>query len=420
MLLMLMAMISVSAQPAPPKKDASKANRYSNLPSGYSQVGSTQLYYKLNQLPNGGIDIIGYYEGYYYSSTFNDNGYKLAVMVGSNTTARVDCINGTTNHGVTVQPFIEQQGELARICYNVTNANESDVVISLGVYADVMIGRNDKAPISRRIDTFGQTYGLTMMDGDGAQLCVLFGSGLAGVAAVSDFWFGYYYQNFNTDQMIGNYSSGKNYMEENGTYDSGMGWCWKNKTIAAGSTVVFSYLIGVGDVNLEPNSSFEVTPDDPDGWNDLSRPHRLSLEGTYESPAGLDGVIDYAVEDSEEWTTLTDVLASGETFSTSFVATFDPSRPIHTIRFRTRDLVGNTTQLPPIEYKDVSFCSVGGIEDKTYTGEPLFQENLTCDLDGEEYVVGNYNNNRAQRLYLRYPATAFEWRNRACRNGVRL
>ena len=69
--------------------------------------------------------------------------------------------------------------------------------------------------------------------------------------------------------------------------------------------MVFSYLIGVGEVNLEPNSTFEATPDDAEGWNDLSRSHKLTLEGTYESPAGLDGVIEYAVEDSEEWQPLT-------------------------------------------------------------------------------------------------------------------
>lgn len=298
-----------------------------------------------------------------------------------------------TNNGVFVRPSIEQQGELARMCYTVTNTNSRDVVVSLGTHADVMIGNNDRAPILRRIDTVGQTYGLTMKDGNGAQLCVLFGAGLAGVTAVNDFWFGYYSQNNSPSQMVGSYSSGSNWMVENGSYDSGMGWCWKNRTIPAGTTVVFSYLIGVGEVNLEPNSSFEVTPDDPEGWNDLNRPHRLTLDGTYESPAGLDGTIDYAVEDSEEWTALTDVLSSGDTFSASLVATFNPSLSVHTIRFRTRDLVGNTTMLQPIEYKDVSFYLISGIEDKIYTGDSIYQENLACELEVDQYAAKNYSNN---------------------------
>lgn len=383
-------MQSVNAQTVPKKAPMSRASRYSNLPNGYSQVGNTQLYYRQY---SDAIDMIGYYNGYYYSSTYGDYGYKLSVQVGNNSAVRVDCLNGITNNGVTVQPSIEQQGELARICYVVTNTNEEDVVISLGTHADVMIGSNDSAPIERRIDTFGQTYGLTMKDGQGAQLCVLFGSGLAGVTAVNDFWFGTYWLNSEEYQMVGNYSSGDNYMVENGSYDSGMGWCWKDRTITAGSTVVFSYLIGVGEVNLEPNSSFEVTPDDPEGWNDLSRPHRLTLNGSYESPAGLDGIIDYAVEDSEEWTALTGTLASGDEFTASLVAMFDATKSTHVIRFRTRDLVGNTTMLHPIEYKDVSFHALTGIEEKTYTGDSLFQTNITCDMEEGQYELKTYRNN---------------------------
>lgn len=382
---------SAYAQKEMKKSPATRASQYSYLPNGYSQIGTTQLYQKTN---NEAIDIIGFYNGYYYSSTFGDYGYKLSVQVGKNSAQRVDCLNGTTIDGVSIIPSVVQQGELARVCYTVTNTNEEDFTISLGTHADVMIGNNDRAPISRRLDTFGIPYGLTMKDGNGAQLCVLFGSGLAGVTAISDFWFGYYYLNSDAYQMVGNYSSGDCYMLESGNYDSGMGWCWKDRIIKSGSTAVFSFVIGVGEVNLEPNSSFEVTPDDPEGWNDLSRPHRLSLNGLYESPAGLEGIIDYAVEDSEIWTALTDTLASGSEFSASLVATFDTSKPTHKIKFRTRDLVGNTTMLHPIEYIDVSFHELSGIEDKTFTGDSLYQTNITCDLDEDKYVLKGYTNNK--------------------------
>ncbi len=394
LLLWLSVLLCSAAIPAwaqgNPKKGPSRASRYSYLPSGYTQVGTTQLYYKQN---SNAIDIIGYYNGYYYSSTYADYGYKLSVQVDGYSATRVDCLYGTTTGGVTVMPSVEQQGELVRMCYTVTNANETDVVVSLGTHADVMIGNNDAAPISRRLDTFGQTYGLTMRDGNGAQLCVLFGAGLAGVTAVSDYWFGGYYTNTDPYNMVGNYTSGSNWMVENGSYDSGMGWCWKQRTIAAGSTVIFSYLIGVGEVNLEPNSTFEVTPDDPEGWNDLSRVHVLTLEGSYESPAGLDGRIEYAVEDSEEWMALTEMLPSGSTFTGEVRAVFDATKQTHMIRFRTVDNVGNTTMLHPIEYKDVSFYPVGGIEDLTYTGQPLEQGDLTCSLEEEQYVVTGYQNN---------------------------
>ena len=198
---MLCCMVHNANAQKSPKRAMLRATRYSSLPSGYTQVGNTQLYYKQYSTA---IDMIGYYNGYYYSSTYSDNGYKLSVQVGNNSATRVDCLNGTTTNGVTVQPSVEQQGDLARVCYAVTNNNAEDVVISLGTHADVMIGSNDAAPISRRIDTFGQTYGLTMMDGNGAQLCVLFGSGLTGVTAVSDFWFGYFNLNSEPFKMVGN------------------------------------------------------------------------------------------------------------------------------------------------------------------------------------------------------------------------
>jgi hypothetical protein len=145
-------------------------------------------------------------------------------------------------------------------------------------------------------------------------------------------------------------------------------------------------------VNLEPNSTFEVTPEDPEGWNDLSRPHRLTISGTYESPAGIDGIIEYAVEDSEQWSVLTDTLSSGEEFVASLLAMFDPTRPVHVIRFRTVDAVGNTTLLQSIEYIDVSFHSVSGIQDMTFTGDSIYQTNLACDLEEGQYTYIYRNN----------------------------
>lgn len=362
----------------------------SSVPYGYTQVGNTMLYYYQS---SSSIDIQGCYNGQYYGSTYSNRGYRVAMQVNGGSATSIDCLNGTTISGVSCFASIEAQGELARMFYTVTNTNLEDVVISLGTHADVMIGNNDHAPISRRIDTAGNTYGVTMKDGNGAQLCVLFGAGLAGVTSVSDYWFGYYSTNNSEYNMVGNYSPGSNYMEENGYYDSGMGWCWKNRTIPAGSTVVFSYLIGVGEVNLEPNSSFEVTPDDPEGWNDLSRPHKLTLEGTYESPAGLDGMIEYAVEDSEDWHQLTEMIPSGSTFNDSLVAMFDATREKHVIRFRTRDNVGNTTLLPSIEYLDVSFHEYSGIVDKTYTGDSIYQDLSCVDVEGLQISTGKYSGN---------------------------
>jgi len=378
----------------------SKIITHGTPPSGYERLGDTNLYYIRKQggidaggVSLGSIDIVGRFGEDYYSSTYGNNGYVVAMQVGNNTASFMDCLEGGILDGVAFRADIEQQGDLAKVYYTLSNTTEDDLQISLGVYDDVAVGETISPNISRRIDYNGNAYGMSLVDYNGAQLCVLFGSGLAGVTGCDDFWFGSYYLNTNAYSMAGHYSSGENYMVENGGYDCGIGWCWKDRTITAGSTVVFSYLIGVGEVNLEPNSSFEVTPDDPEGWNDLSRPHRLTLNGSYESPAGLDGVIDYAVEDSEEWTALTGTLASGDEFTASLVAMFDATKSTHVIRFRTRDLVGNTTMLHPIEYKDVSFRALTGIEEKTYTGDSLFQTNITCDMEEGQYELKAYRNN---------------------------
>lgn len=365
-------------------------------PDDYIQVGSTDLYYskKLNfDNDSYSIDIIGKFEDSFYRSTYANCGYDVAMQVGNDDAVKVDCLNGSVVNGVKFEADVIQQADLARVCYHITNTNDRDTIISLGIHADVMIGDNDSAPIIRKIDTTGNTYGLALLDGNGAQLCVLFGTGLVGVTGINDYWFGSWSSNDSPYEMVGNYYADYNWMIENGSYDSGMGWCWKNRTIPAGATVTFSWLIGVGDVKLEPNSNFEVTPEDPDGWNDLSRIHVLSLEGDYESPAGLAGLIEYAVEDSEEWIALTDTIESGSKFRGEVRALFNPSLSKHTIKFRTRDQVGNTTLLPSIVYPDVAFSSISGIEDKVFTGDSIFQTNVDCDLGLDRYVLKNYQNN---------------------------
>ncbi len=372
------------------------------VPDGYQQLGTTDLYYAIKtgaiyvgNVNIGSIDLIGKFGEQYYSSTYSDYGYVVAMKVEGSAAVFADCLTGTTVDGVDFSASIAPQGEMARITYHISNTNSVDKSVSIGAYDDAYVGERINAAINRKKDSQGNTYGISLSDNSGAELCVIFGDGLTGVTGVDDFWFGSYSTNTSAEKMSGDYSSENdyNYMVENGSYDCGIGWCWKNRTVKAGETLNLSYLIAIGDVNLEPSSSFEVTPDDPEGWNDLSRPHKLALQGEYESPAGLDGKIEYAVEDSEDWIALTEMMSSGSTFSDTLVVQFTPNREKHTIRFRTVDNVGNTTMLQPIEYLDVSFHELSGIQDLTYTSDSLYQTNLTCDLDTSYYKIKNYRNN---------------------------
>lgn len=144
-----------------------------------------------------------------------------------------------------------------------------------------------------------------------------------------------------------------------------------------------------------PNSIFKITPEDPGSWNDLAQPHKLTVEGEYESATGENGKIQYAVEDSEDWQNLTEEIASGSTFTASLEIVFDTSKESHSIQFRSIDTSGNTSMLAPVIYKDVSYCQVSGIEDKTYNwGEPVYQTNLSCDFPSDQYAIENYQNNQ--------------------------
>lgn len=393
--------LHLNAQSSPIKKGPAKqsAQIYNSLPSGYKQVGNTRLYYKYTTNGAAGatnlnsIDIIGLYGGKYYSSTYNDAGYRIAMKVGNNSAVNVNSSTGTTSNGVTLTTALEAQAELTRMVYTLKNNNSTDVTVSVGVHADVMIGNNDHAPIERRIDREGNTYGLTMKNGNGAQLCVLFGSGLTGVTSANDFWFGFYTCNISANAMVGNYSSGSNYMQENGSYDSGMGWYWKDRLIPAGETIQLSWIIGVGQVNLEPNTDFTVTPTDLTIWNDIAKPHTFEVEGYFESPFGQNGYIEYSAEDSEEWTVINNApIPSGTNFTEQFTLTFDPNRCLHEIRFRTRDYVGNFTLLPSVQYIDVSCHPVTGFRDFTYTGSAITQPNLTYDMDDDKWTTYYINN----------------------------
>lgn len=137
-----------------------------------------------------------------------------------------------------------------------------------------------------------------------------------------------------------------------------------------------------------------ATPDDPEAWNDLNRAHQLTLEGTYDNPSKLNGKIEYAIDDYNEWTALTKELESGETFKGTVIAKFNAELPEHSIRLRAVDVEGGITKLTPITYIDVSPHSLNGIENKYFNwGDSIYQTNLTCDLSPNEYEIKGYKNN---------------------------
>ena len=374
---------------------------------GYEQIGSTDLYSKTL---SDAIDIKGadYDKGRVYQSTFNYSGYKGAIQVNGGE-AQFFNPEGTEIDGVYVEAYTVQSGMLARVVYVVSNDNNQPATVSLGTYADVQIGDNDQAPIEKITDVEGKTFGVVMKDGEGGQLYVSFGMGVAGLSLIDDYWFGMYDNNNEPEKIVGNYDTNiANYMEENGNYDSGMGWCWKNRTIQPGESLTFSFLVGIGEVVLKPTCSIELTPVNPSTWNDVAATHTMVVEGLYDHSAGLDGRIQYAVEElpatDEGWTTLpvsSAWIKQGDHFSANIDVNFNTAKAVHTIHFRAMDILGNVASIPSRQFEDISSFELSGtIYDRTYTGAAQKQAATLNGLDANKYAIRYTNNVNAGTAYM--------------------
>ncbi len=374
---------------------------------GYEQIGTTDLYSKTL---SEAIDIKGadYDKGRVYQSTYNYSGYKGAIQVNGGE-AQFFNPEGTEINGVHVEAYTVQSGMLARVVYVVSNDNNQPATVSLGTYADVQIGNNDSAPIEKITDVEGKTFGVIMKDGEGGQLYVSFGMGVAGLSLIDDYWFGRLGYNYDPIQIVGNYDTGfDGYMEENGNYDSGMGWCWKNRTIQPGESLTFSFLVGIGEVVLKPTCSIELTPVNPSTWNDVAATHTMVVEGLYDHSAGLDGRIQYAVEElpatDEGWTTLpvsSTWIKQGDHFSANIDVNFNTAKAVHTIHFRAMDILGNVASIPSRQFEDISSFELSGtIYDRTYTGAAQKQAATLDGLDANKYAIRYTNNVNAGTAYM--------------------
>lgn len=378
-----------------------KASIYSSLPGGYKQLGETNIFYKQT---SSSIDIIGQFGTSYYSSTYADKGYWTAMQVDDGSAMRVDMLNGSTQNEVNVCVDIEEYAGLAKMKYTVTNYSSSDKTISLGSRADVMIGNNDAAPISKKNYSNGSTYGLNMAhntSAEAARLVLLFGEGLDGIVAVDDYWFGDYYLNSNEQAVAGNYNKEDGSMyQENGSYDSGLGWCWTYRTIPANSTKEFSILIGVGDVTLLPTlQGVDMELSNPESWNDLSAVHEFDVSGKYFSADGKRGQLFYTVDGGEP-VQLTGMLDPEEEIAGTVHASFSGGRNKHVIMLYAQDESGNRSAANTYTYLELTSLSVSGNEDHEFTGSPIEQPGLilfdaesTSALEPYEHFTVSYSDN---------------------------
>ena len=425
---LLVAMIAGAfAMSAQPEKAPMRSSIYGELPSDYVQAGESSIYYSIARRSAAGpgtqwgISILGEIDGSYYSSTYGgsyDNpgaGFITAFQVNNNDAHYLNSKTTTTYDSVSVTPSVEGQGDVAaRIVYTITNNSHSAVTVNVGAWADVYIGTNDYAPISCLKDANGNTYALDLKESlaEGAPLlCVLFGEGVTGVSPIDDFWFGQYRNNYEPNEIVGNYDdqvpgflfwevTDPYWMSESGGYDSGMGFCWKNRTIEAGETIELAFLISVGNIPFDD----PVIPDEPepgeeiftynveaynfDAWNNLSAAHPAHIWGYYEHPYGQEGYIEFMVDGTRgEWTRIYTPLVSGENYELPFDMFFDPEiTDLHTLKLRFTDGLGNYADLNGLEWVDVrSYTVEDVIPTFPYDGNPKTFEVI---VNGEPVLIG--------------------------------
>lgn len=430
--------LQVSAQPV---KGPSRSAIYPALPDSFATLGTysnpNHLYYSTRQqlaVPIGrvrGVSIIGEIEGKYYSSTYakldgstniytNPGAGFIAAMkveggfLGNENPVICNSQYGTERNSVNFSARVERVGEYAaRIVYTLKNdatpiwlVDDGSRTVSLGVWADIMIGDNDSAAIYCLRNEQGQVYGLDMKykkDEDaqpGEKIPVftaLFGQGVNGVTPVDDWWFGQYRNNYEASEIVGNYDGNCEVQDENEnwitvtdefykaegeTYDSGMGFCWKNITLASGESVELSFLVSVSEIDIDepepdPEAEYHVEVYNTEAWNDLAADHPAHVWGYYKHPFDWTGHMEYMVDGDRgtgEWTAIPGELTPNSEFDLPFNLNFNPDvTDIHTLKLRIVDNQGNDTYLTDLnkEWEDVrSIDLTANPETQYYDGTP--------------------------------------------------
>lgn len=377
-----------SAAPVTQPKAATRSVS-TTVPSGYTRVGNTELYYRPKG--NGYLDFFGHRNGTYYSLT--NGGIRLAMVVKGYGPQLIYPQGTTVGNVYCSAATVEQQGEYAKVTYRITN--RSSVVedgVRFGIYMDTQVGDNNCVPIQKHLDYQGQMDALSVGKND-IKFNILFGS-QTGAQYNGYGWFGSTPTTLNEYIIAGWQKETNNYMEENGSYDSCMG-IWWDCTLPTNDTVEISFLVGFGDTNLESTFQFTVTTDDywKNHWNSLTQ-CAITISGLYQNPSGLEGQIQYQCEGwSDYWGDLTDNVPSGTPFTKGLKVSFNSSRTInHVINFRTIDTEGNVSLLPSMVIKDVR-NHTPNFPDLTYNfGEPVTHEDIQMGLPDGQYALEYANN----------------------------
>ena len=151
--LVLAALLPVSALAEGETRDSGPRDSGFPPPSGYTTDENGILAYRFTQ--NGDLDFQGVFDGKWKMTTYYNNGFSTYVKNENDTVARaqatgkpetIDKIPGMT---VKIGTRFKSEGKVLKVTYLVANNSEADITYSLGSAADVQIGSDDSATISK-------------------------------------------------------------------------------------------------------------------------------------------------------------------------------------------------------------------------------------------------------------------------------
>lgn len=309
-------------------------------------------------ITDGAYNINGKVEGFdEWLCTEYSDAYDTCLKIGDSTFNLYSMENGVEKLisefqlGITQNLSLVNNGRYIKIQYIVRNTSDLPQTISLGSCADVEIGGDDYADITK----FSDGSGFYMTGDDPAAQFNFIGKNAYGVTDVDTFWFGYYGDR-NANQF--------NQVEADSLTDtdSGMAFSWKDEIIPVSGSQTFSVLIGVGSVNKAPTLAItdpEVT------LVNVIKGGNYNFSGTVSDEENSFGTeVYYAIDDGEPIKAFTFTEAPGN-FDASITLPSDISLGNHTLSFYAQDLDGAissviTRDIEVINMYTVTFVSNGG------------------------------------------------------------
>ena len=287
---------------------------------------------RFSHVTTADYNIHGSYSGSDIQTTYSDSGYRTKFRVNGG--AEYEVTNGTgsgSNVVCTTTGTPISNGAYIKVNYKLKNNSSSEVTVDLASDADIQIGSNDDAPITK----ISGNRGFTMSDGKNHMFTFLCRDSYGVSPNVTAFWFGQYgnrekHRWDKSDVSINSLTDGT---------DSGMIFSWQNQKIPANGEINLSVLFGIGELNEPPTLTVESSFEDHYFVNE-----EVDIFGRVGDKDTSDTVkIIYAVDDGDEIELAEEYSPNGGEvdYDTKFTIPAGTTPGDHKIQIWARDDNGN-------------------------------------------------------------------------------